>query len=268
MGSGGHTGIRQRVAIPFKPLVSPADVWLHQPYCSTTPGFRLGWSPGEGETGSWSLPNLPSQIPDLSGGGRAGPDPPAEVGTKKTRLSSILGHWQQPSPPTRTRLQILLQKDLRIELPAPVFLRPGSPGPESLPCQTPSPGPQPPSPSDPGKSPGPPPLLPRTEPSRPLAPPSDPVVWVPGPFCFRPRSQSAELLLCPASGAQEVPVPPPSRSPVQPLSAPSLTPRVPVPRSSAGPGAGGGDSRLKGSRILYRAGRAAVLGPLPLGRNQ
>lgn len=100
MGDFCHTVNNNNYKISLEPLVGPAlslspSALLQQVSWVL---LRLVPSPlGEGETRSLCLPNLPRSKPLR---GQSKDDSLSDVRTKKTRLSSIRGYWQQQPPPS------------------------------------------------------------------------------------------------------------------------------------------------------------------------
>lgn len=180
-------------------------VALRHPDCSTPPGLCSGCSPpGEGETRSRRLPNLPSRIPALSAhGGRAR----SALGRRAVRRHLPFG--QQPPPLSRTDFA-LSEAKIKVKIQSPVFVNPANPEPRH-----------------PGVDPRPQPHPPWSAAVRDPQPGFIP--WSPGPqpFPCRDAPLNPQALLTLGFQARDV--------------------------WSGGGGAGGGDSRLKGSRIRYQA---------------
>ena len=201
----------------------------------------MGRSPrpqGKGKPGhSASQTCLPGIWTSQGAASRRGA-PPSEVGTQKTGLSPIrvIGSTLLPQKP---RLRISPSKKITLRIQPPV-----------------------PPPSDPGAQ----------EPRPPAPPPSAPGDWAHIPFCFRPRSHSTKLL---PSQTSRVGDSSPSSLKISRLAPQPLLSHTQGSSSSVlagsrvgGVESGGGPFQLKGSRILYQARRAEVLGALPLGPNQ
>lgn len=177
VGGGGQTGSRPRVQVSLEPLVGsarslPAPALLQQ---ASWVLLRLVPSPpGKGKTRSPHLPNLPSQIAELSGDcgrvrsalrGRDRKDSPFFSSGLLAVASPLLSQSQslglQPTHPFNSG----------VRTPTPSSSKPRNLGPQ------------------------PPPLLrPRILRPQP-GPPQDPIVGAPTPSCLGPRSRSTELLL-------------------------------------------------------------------------